>query len=209
MKYEEFEARAKSAFFDNYSEMKRMLWNMQGVVGAVPDMVRKNERLEKEKAELKAENAALKAELDDWKGNAEGFEPDAYMKLPLDADGVPIRIGDVVDVDGSAMTVLGYRLHDGRVLLIVEDEKGGLVFTPRPSGVRHFRPEPPDSWEKLEEDAKKGSCRYFGKLEDINTVCSKCPHGRKTGISCWQNMNLDLVRRAKRLAGIENQEGER
>lgn len=73
MKYEEFEARAKSAF-DDCSEMKRMLWNMQTVVGAVPDMVRKNERLEKEKAELKAENAALKVELDDWKGNAEGFE---------------------------------------------------------------------------------------------------------------------------------------
>lgn len=88
MKYEEFEARAKSAF-DDCSEMKRMLWNMQTVVGAVPDMVRKNERLEKKNAELKQENAALNAELDDWKGNAEGFEPDAYMKLPLDADGEP------------------------------------------------------------------------------------------------------------------------
>lgn len=95
MKYEEFEARAKSAF-DDCCEMKRILWNMQTVVGAVPDMVRKNERLEKEKAELKAENAALKVELDDWKGNAEGFEPDAYMRLPLDADGVPIRLGDLV-----------------------------------------------------------------------------------------------------------------
>lgn len=87
MKYEEFEARAKSAF-DDCSEMKRMLWNMQTVVGAVPDMVRKNERLDRERAELRQENAALKVELDDWKGNAEGFEPDAYMRLPLDADGV-------------------------------------------------------------------------------------------------------------------------
>lgn len=39
-----------------------------------------------EKERLKKENAELKAELDDWKGNAEGFEPDAYMRLPLDAD---------------------------------------------------------------------------------------------------------------------------
>lgn len=41
MKYEEFEARAKSAF-DDCSEMKRMLWNIQGVVGAVPGMVPKH-----------------------------------------------------------------------------------------------------------------------------------------------------------------------
>ena len=50
MDYEAFAARAKSAF-DYCSEMKRMLWNIQDVVGAVPGMVRKNERLEKEKAE--------------------------------------------------------------------------------------------------------------------------------------------------------------
>ena len=56
---------------------------------------------------LKKENAELKAELADWKGNAEGFQPDAYMKLPLDADGEPIRIGDKMNVDGDAMTVLG------------------------------------------------------------------------------------------------------
>lgn len=88
MNYEEFEARAKSVF-DDCSEKKRMLWNMQSIVGTVLDMVRKNERLDRERAELRQENAALKAELDDLKGNAEGFEPDAYMKLPLDADGVP------------------------------------------------------------------------------------------------------------------------
>lgn len=207
MKYEEFEVRAKSAF-DDCSEMKRMLWNMQCVVGAVQGMVRKNERLEKEKAELKAENAALKAELDDWKGNAEGFEPDAYMKLPLDADGVPIRIGDVVDVDGSAMTVLGYRLHDGRVLLIVEDEKGGLVFTPRPSGVRHFRPEPPDSWEKLEEDAKMvKACDYAHAPRDEYgiTVCRDCRFQKSK--SCRQEMILDMIARAKKLVGVEEQEG--
>lgn len=30
------------------------------------------------------------------------------MRLPLDADGVPIRIGDEMNIDGDAMTVLVY-----------------------------------------------------------------------------------------------------
>lgn len=207
MKYEAFAARAKSCF-DDCSEMKRMLWNMQGVVGAVPDMVRKNERLEKEKVELKAENAALKVELDDWKGNAEGFEPDAYMRLPLDADGVPIRIGDEINVDGDAMTVLGYRLHDDMLLLVAEDNKGGLFFNPEPSRIRHFKPEPPDSWEKLEEDAMKTTCNYAlaPHDEDGFIMCEGCRFNKNE--SCHHEMTLEVLARAKKLAGIEEQEGE-
>ncbi len=45
---------------------------------------------------LEEENAELRAKLADWEGNAEGFEPDAYMKLPLDADGIAIRPGDKI-----------------------------------------------------------------------------------------------------------------
>lgn len=202
MKYEEFEARAKSAF-DDCSEMKRMLWNMQTVVGAVPDMVRKNERLDRERAELKAE-------LDDWKGNAEGFEPDAYMRLPVDVDGVPIRIGNEVNIDGDAMTVLGYRLRNDMLLLVAEDKKRGLVFTPEPSRVRHSKPEPADSWEKLEEDAEKTACRYFSGLEEKDIVsCMDCPQGRRTmDRRCRYSMIMDIVRRTKRLVRVEEQEGE-
>ena len=166
-------------------------------------MVRKNERLEKEKAELKAENAALKVELDDWKGNAEGFQPDAYMRLPLDADGVPIRIGDEVNIDGAAMTVLGYRLRNDMLFLVVEDKKMGLFFAPEPSRVRHFKPEPADSWEKLEEEAKMGACNYAHAPRDEYgiTVCRECRFQK--GESCRQEMLLDIIARAKKLACIE------
>lgn len=203
MKYEEFEARAKSAF-DDCSEMKRMLWNMRGVVGAVPNMVRKNERLDRERAELKAELA-------DWKGNAEGFQPDAYMKLPLDADGEPIRVGDVLYSSGNEFRVVSITVKADEVCVAVYADDGTFFPWVKPKylsrkNTEHRVPEPPDSWEKLSEDAMKGSCIYFGKIKDTSTVCSRCPHGKKTGISCWQNMNLDLVRRAKRLAGIEEQE---
>lgn len=181
MKYEEFAARAKSCF-DDCSEMKRMLWNMQGVVGAVPDMVRKNERLKKEKAELKAEIERLKSAL-----------PGDYLRLPLDADGVPIRIGDEMNIDGDAMTVLGYRLRNDMLLLIAEDKKGGLVFTPEPSGVRHFKPEQADSWEKLSEDMNLG-CRDYCEIHRLE--------------ECDYNMRVHILARAKRLAGVEEQEGE-
>jgi hypothetical protein len=79
-------------------------------------------------------------------------QPDAYMKLPLDADGEPIRIGDEMNIDGDAMTVLGYRLHNDMLLLIAKDKKKGLVFTPEPSRVRHFKPEPADSLERIADE---------------------------------------------------------
>lgn len=158
-----------------------------------------------EKGRLKKENAELKAELADWKGNAEGFQPDAYMKLPLDADGEPIRIGDEVNIDGDAMTVLGYRLHNDMLLLVAKDKKSGLFFTPEPSIVRHFKPEPADSWEKLEEDARKTACDYAPapRDEDGLTTCDGCRFQKSE--SCSNEMTLDVVERAKKLAGIEEE----
>lgn len=159
-----------------------------------------------ENERLKKENDELKAELADWKGNAEGFQPDAYMKLPLDADGEPIRIGDEVNIDGDAMTVLGYRLHNDMLLLVAKDKKTSLFFTPEPSEIRHFKPEPADSWEKLEKDMMRGtSCRYFGGVESA-LECWDCPHGtEQTGTPCWKNERIDILKRAKKLAGIEEE----
>ena len=156
--------------------------------------------------ELEEENAELKAELDDWKGNAEGFQPDAYMRLPLDADGVPIRIGDKMDVDGDCMTMLGYRKYNGTLHLIVKKMESSITFTLDPSSIHHFKYAPPDSWEKLEEDAMQHSCSYFGIGLD-NASCKDCPHGQKrTGRTCLQNARLDMIARAKKLAGIEEAE---
>lgn len=159
---------------------------------------------------LEEENAELRAKLADWKGNAEGFEPDAYMKLPLDADGVPIGVGDIVyrDADPKPLQVdliyagsMGYRavrLKDGAGIYTSAD-------TPRLS---HKKPEPPDSWEKLEEDATQQSCGYFG-MDRTPASCDDCPHGwEQTGRACWRNARLDMIARAKKLAGIEKLEGE-
>lgn len=66
---------------------------------------------------------------------------------------------------------------------------------------------PTDSWERLEEDAKKNPCRYFGMSEDQNASCKTCPHGPwATDRICGENMRLDLIERAKKLAGIEEEQ---
>lgn len=214
MNYELFQANSVKAF-DHCRDVKSMVSDMQQALSAVPGMVRKNERLEKEKAELKAENAALKVELDDWKGNAEGFQPDAYMRLPLDADGVPIRLGDTVWYVGSdvvipkdcSLKVAGFvRMHGVPGTFIETRECPAAVI--KPKWLSHRAPEPPESWEKLEEDALKNPCRYFGMFEDQRTSCTACPHGPLiTHRICGENMRLDLIERAKRLAGIKEQEG--
>ena len=159
--------------------------------------------------ELEEENAELTAELDDWKGNAEGFQPDAYMRLPLDADGEPIRIGDeVVDPYGEHLFVVdGYCKFptSGKVGFTVEGGRG--IY--EPSVYQHKKPEPPDSWEKLEEDAAKEVCAYAGApfsiVDQDRYSCTGCRFddcsSRKT--SCWLQMNSELMARAKRLAGAE------
>lgn len=204
MNYEEFEARANSAF-DDCSEMKRMLWNMQTVVAAVPDMVRKNERLEKEKAELKAEIERLKSEV-----------PGDCMRLPLDADGVPIRIGDTVWYVGIDAEITKCELQKVVGLVSVFGAYGTYIMTRdypdkaiASNMLTHKQPEPPDSWEKLEEDAKMvKACDYAHAPRDEYgiTVCRDCRFQKSK--SCRQEMILDMIARAKKLAGIEEQEGE-
>lgn len=193
MKYEQFLADVGKTR-DEVEGMGGTLSRVKSVLSAAHDLVGKNERLEKE-------NAELRGELDDWKGNAEEFQPDVYMKLPVDADGVPIHVGDKMDVDGDAMTVLGYRLYNGTLLLIVKKGESNLTYTPKPSEIRHFKYVQPDSWEKLEKDAMGRACELAGSG---NLRCSECEWG-KEGIGCQATARLEILKRAKKLAGIEEE----
>ena len=60
----------------------------------------------------------------------------------------------------------------------------------------------PDSWERLEEDAEKLACEYFGR-EGEKAPCFGC-RSREidpcTAKDCEFNKTIDLVRRAKALA---------
>ena len=147
--------------------------------------------------ELEEENAGLRAKLDDWKGNAEGFQPDSYMKLPLDADGVPIRLKDwvwYVGIDAEItkddpQQVVGFVSDLGMngIYAVTRDYPDKAIS---PKMLTHRAPEPPDSWAKLEEDANLG-CRDYCEKHRLE--------------ECDYNMRVHILARAKKLAGIEGE----
>lgn len=155
--------------------------------------------------ELEKENAGLRAKL-------EAFiqSDDSYMKLPVDADGIAIRPGDKIyfngDPEGFALKCIAVGCSPCPVEFVDWEETGttaweeGSAFTHRQP-----KPEPADSWEKLEEDAKQRICSYFG-IDQENASCEDCPYGStQTGRICWRNASLDMIARAKKLAGIEEE----
>lgn len=110
-----------------------------------------------------------------------------------DADGVEIRVGDTVwHEDGSEwlveeITRFGARCFDG-------DRRRTFI----PAFLTHT---PPDSWERLEEDAEKLACAYLGRSEG---TCFGCPlENCKDFAACSKEQAKDIVRRAKALAGVE------
>lgn len=63
----------------------------------------------------------------------------------------------------------------------------------------------PDSWERLEEDAKKGLCEYFGMGDAPD--CKGCPaYEDRLSCACNIKMASDIVNRAKALAGVTDGE---
>lgn len=126
-------------------------------------------------------------ELRTFDGTFDWHETGERVKRPapkvLDADGVEIKVGDTVWFrslsTGDRMrkaTVTGFGKHslDGP-LATLKDEMGWTCHID-PKKITHVQP---DSWERLEEDAEFND---------------------ETGIV---GGNLDIVRRAKALAGVE------
>lgn len=107
----------------------------------------------------------------------------------LDADGAPIKVGDVVYFVGGAgvryaVKDIGFEPGGAFVDIIDEKVRGSLMVSPEK--LTHERP---DSWERIEEDAKLAPRDYLEKRgmnpEKTERIAS---------------MMADLVRRAKALA---------
>lgn len=171
--------------------LKQAKAHMREANGIMSDCISKLKELEEENAQLKAELGGLQ------------IQPDAsYMKLPLDAGGEPIHIGDVVYGNpGIAWTVVGLRVSP----LGWKVQMDNMPFLCEPDDLTHKKPEPADSWEKLEEDARKSSCDYASAPLDENglTTCNGCRF--KNGGPCHLEKDIDLMKRAKKLAGIDEE----
>ena len=137
------------------------------------------------------------------RGNTIGAEEFTHRAPVLAADGRPLHEGEHV-----------WHVETGTELVIKELPKPGayqavVVFAPPASHLTSFDPdrlthERSDSWERIEHDARKGSCDYFGY--DANG-CDGCPaygwNVTRGGNGCGNAKMADLMRRAKALAGVE------
>ena len=117
-------------------------------------------------------------------------------RWPKFEDGECVWFGDAyIDTDGDTNKVRAIEFDEGCTDLVgIESFHTGFF-----AGERVKRPAPKDSWERLEEDAAKSDCDYFGR--DVSD-CDRCP-ARESTLSCGQSKSLDIIRRAKALAGVE------
>lgn len=75
---------------------------------------------------------------------------DGWVKLPVDADGVPIHVGDVMEwPDGSTFDVVGISAN---TLFYVERDFDDSAQWTAAHNKRHHQP---DSWERIMDDAEK------------------------------------------------------
>ena len=123
---------------------------------------------------------------------------------PHDCDGVHIEVGDVL----YQTTFEGKPIGDP---MEVERYTGNALFVKGlalPINARACTHREPDSWEKLSEDAMKTTCDYAlaPRDEDGFTTCEGCRFQKNE--SCHHEMTLEVLARAKKLAGVEEQEGE-
>lgn len=125
-----------------------------------------------------------------------------HTRPALDADGVPICGGEcVLGINGGLYRVTDascgevFARHVGGPFgAEVESAGGEGLYRLRANRLTHTKPEPPDSWERVEDDAKKDRCSYFGvKFHD----CERCT---QLDTACAISKDRDLVRRCRALA---------
>lgn len=110
----------------------------------------------------------------------------------LDADGVPIEVGDKIyfaEGDDTPLKCMGFDIY-GCVIFTDWKETGTIAYE-NPIAFTHKKP---DSWEQLEKDAIFDPYDYC-RRRDISTK------GRIASVL----KTKDLIRRAKALAGIDDE----
>lgn len=108
----------------------------------------------------------------------------------LDADGVPIEVGDTVYCDdGEGPLRVTFVNTSGYCTVLLEDNDGKHCSLD-PERLTHKRL---DSWERLEQDAKGGPTGYARDILGVNVRTT-------TTSEDYEAFARDIVRRAKALA---------
>lgn len=108
----------------------------------------------------------------------------------LDADGVPIKVGDTVWRHSGFAHGVVTSIDAGSLMGTVRYVNEGVEFRDAAKDLAHTRP---DSWEQLEEDAGEDPFRY----------CKTVGKRLDTFDNAEVFKSADIVRRAKALAGAE------
>ena len=111
------------------------------------------------------------------------------IKLPTYEDGTPVCFGDtILDKRGISFIVDSVGAYsEGSIGIAGRDIKGFSKRLLIRAGEFVKRG---DTWEQLEKDAEKICCEYFGMDGELD--CEKC-------------ITRELIRRAKKLAGVEDE----
>lgn len=127
-----------------------------------------------------------------------------HALMPHDADGREIKVGDTIE------NVVGTQVQVTDVMALPVHVNDGGVDRLSVGMPCLWHVVETDSWERLEQDAAKHVCEYAGAPRSIadadKYTCINCPYdepGPHTDKGCHERMRLDLVRRAKMLAGVE------
>lgn len=124
-------------------------------------------------------------------------DPGEYVKRPvpeaLGADWLPIKTGETLwfTKSGAERTVKALIPRDEGTCEI--EFTNGLYC----SNARQLTHTPPDTQEKIDEDAKKHYCTYFGGYH----ACGTCPASADnlSGNTCEKQQVFDLLRRQREL----------
>ena len=119
-----------------------------------------------------------------------------HQRPVLDADGVPINVGDTVwDTEtGCGRTVRA--VNDNETVEFDGYENRGWFG----KFLTHTKPEPPDSWERIEEDADALAEAELNGEGSYNAANKYCNRRGLDGGTVWVLMASDLVRRCRTLA---------
>lgn len=143
-------------------------------------------------------------------GNSDLFiTSDERVKRPAApaADGEPLEVGQTVwDEDGAEYVVC----EVGPQSVTVEYWNEGIAAhgSIAPSKLIHIKPEPPDTWERIEADCSKADVEYCDEHGLLDPSCNADEgetaerHCIDCGCTCGEKMARDLVRRCKKLAGV-------